>query len=330
MALSCWKRTNPNARSFMTADPLRCPVEESGYKLSPQWFSYLPDRPFGVTSNNGLPQILDPIVANWIKLDVSNIDSQPYKEIPDLHRSYYLTQCLMLLFSTKQTKPSSARSAMLLDNSNFSSRFKQNREQTCLLTPLDVIKKLDLFGSSFMGWYSNEESEMILRKCIDTSMAFLACELVYRGLTVSIKSCLEWDELGALLYSIQESRVLGVVIDRPFESDSVPLDTNTTSLEENESNYYTLDSILQDSDNPQTSLLDQSPVILDSIGTMFPDISQSPIILDAPESTQESSTTILEEDPLCLQDLEIEDHDLDEELKMFGISLEEEVSYDIF
>jgi hypothetical protein len=205
--LSCWKTST---YSHLTRRIFETTKDE---EFKPCWFRYLPERNFAISSESSGVKLIDPIVADWCLREYKDIDKSKFEKLTTPQRKYYLKMCLMLI------------------HSDFSSAE-------------EMINKLDLFGKDFTVFFTPEEIKLFMNKFIaspeeeqtsndnhfnkrktkvyrsQNKCPLLACELVHRGLSVPFEFCMKNGSLGSMLYSIQETRNLGLVVEQSYSKES--------------------------------------------------------------------------------------------------------------
>jgi hypothetical protein len=241
--------------------------------LSPQWFRYLQERNYGVDSENR-PICLDPIIANWLKKDIDQMNVSQFTLLSLQERKYYLKICLMLLTSTKGLITSIKENMNRFTTYNIirsilGSEEVHKRLSPCRMMkdPNELIRKLDLFGSDYSGWFSAKEGELLLQRMVSLGTDggnVLACELVHRGVAISFELCMEIGELGGLLYSIQESRVNGFHLKRSFEkisSESISEHDTKESTYRTSNQIYTSEEMLKQLEEYDEAILKDFVVV---------------------------------------------------------------------
>jgi hypothetical protein len=255
--------------------------------MRPKWFSYLPQRNFGIDSEDQ-PVCLDPIIVNWLFTDVEMMNPEQYKALTTEQARYYLMSSLMFLFNLRE-KPLLNKIAKTLQSLSSSSHRIQNmliKDRIDNLSAIEMTLRLNLYGSSFSGWYSRSETETLLERCIECGFSFLACELVHRGFEVSFEFCMKHGEIGSLLYSISEGNKIKIQVPRTFIEDHTEPSTLYKINGEPEtivSNVYELATVKTD-DYCSVQEIYRTDEICEETGAEIIDIS--------PSSSLASSVTI--------------------------------------
>jgi hypothetical protein len=177
--LGCWNHNN-NAHVITDARYYFNHPDIQNTDLEPKWFEHIQGKNF-VINHKGYPNMIDPLVAKWIKYDTEKLNPEDYTSLSNSKRRFYARLCVKMLARSK-----------------FKGDFR------------DIIKKLDLFGQDFSSFFSQEEAHGIVSQLIDSGKQYIACDLVNRGVKLGQEFIDSLGEFGVLIEYISTATDLGI------------------------------------------------------------------------------------------------------------------------